>query len=162
MVATTYVNNGSWRTCKQIYINDGGTWRDCSNVYVNDSGTWREVFTRAVDVVSVSAGVDINTTVADNTGNWPQVVGSSRACTPSPTDDGNYTYSWTKLSTVINNGRPLSTGVTNAATIAFSVNLDIPTQSSDKERWQIQVTDGLGNSVTDTLDVQYTSQDSGS
>lgn len=115
----------------------------------------------AVDVVSVSAGADINLTVSDNTGNWPQVVGSSRTAVPSPTDDGNYTYEWTKLSTVINNGRPLSTGATNAASISFSVNLDIPAESSDKERWQIKVTDGNGGFVTDTLDVQYTSQDDG-
>lgn len=152
---------GTWKEVTDLYVKDAGSWKAVTNAYIKDDGTWKEFFTAAIDVVSVNAGADISLSVNDNTGNWPQVVGSNRQAVPSPSDDGNYSYSWTKLSTIINNGRPLTPSGTTTDTIIFAVSLDVPAQSSDKERWQIEVTDGNGGSVTDTIDVQYHSIDDG-
>lgn len=117
----------------------------------------------ATVVSSVAGGADIDQTIADNTANWPQTVQSSlRTAVPSPADDGNYSYSWTRVSTTINNGRQISVTNGNAAATRFQAFLDIPAESSNTEVWRITVTDGFGNSVSDDITVKLTSQDAGS
>lgn len=117
----------------------------------------------AVDVVSVNAGANIDFTLSDNTANWPQTVSTNRTAIPSPTDDGNYSYAWARISTDVNRGRPIGGSGDTTATKTFSCFLDgTSTEWSNTETWRITVTDGNGGSVSDDVQVILKSVDSGS
>ena len=118
---------------------------------------------KALSVVSVNAGSDIDQIISDNTGNWPQTVYSSlKTAVPSPSSDGNFTYLWERVSTTVNNTRPISVSNPTSLSTTFQAYLDLPAEFSNTEVWRITVTDGNGHSVSDTISVRLGSQDGGS
>lgn len=62
-----------------------------------------------------------------------------------------YTYSWTRLTSPDG----ISTGATNASSITMSAIGDGTPVNTDQETWQIEVTDAVAATATDTVDVRF-------
>lgn len=154
---THIISGGVWRKAKKIFARSGGVWRTVKKSYVKSGGVWRLVYQSVLNPTSVNVGSDSSS----NQSGYDAYSDFSinRTATPSPSDDGSYTYQWTRTSNSGNTSASISGA--NSPTCTISQRLYDGDSVISTYRCTVTSSDGLV-SVSDYLNINWYYSDLGS